>query len=191
VTPLRILTLVAIAAVAFAVGWIGGLGFQRGYWTEVTAAWVQAVGTVVAIAATAWTAQTPIRAEADRRRQARADFINALTDSAELSLRGVDRLRSAMAGQGNFTAACQSLNDADAAVLRKLLDGAIDTWPSARLYFHAERFLQAVREFTSVARGVCDTYEADTAQQYEMAVVSHALAKAHEELRQAIEEFKV
>ena len=76
-------------------------------------------------------------------------------------------------------------------MLRKLLDGAIDTWPSARLYFHAERFLQAVREFTGVARGVCETYGSDTSQQYEMAVVSHALAKAHEELRQALEEFKV
>jgi len=51
--------------------------------------------------------------------------------------------------------------------------------------------LQAVREFTSVARGICETYEADTSQQYEMAVASHALAKAHEELRQAVEEFKV
>ena len=92
---LQLLAVLAIAALALAIGWVGGLGFQRGYWTEITAAWVQAIGTVVAIAATAWTAQTPVRAEAERRRQARADFINALSDSAELSLRGIDRVRQA------------------------------------------------------------------------------------------------
>lgn len=39
----------AALGVALALGWTLGVGFARGFWTEQTAAWVQAIGSIAAI----------------------------------------------------------------------------------------------------------------------------------------------
>jgi len=71
-TPRR--TNLLIGAVALA--WLLALTFVRGLWTEVTAAWVQAIGSVVAIAASTLVATRLARSERDQ----------ALTDARQFAM---------------------------------------------------------------------------------------------------------
>ena len=80
-----------VAAICLlALGWVLGFGFTRGFWSEQTAAWVQAVGAIVSIAAgfmLAARTEAKARAEAQERRNA------IVKGGADLAILGSIQLR--------------------------------------------------------------------------------------------------
>lgn len=62
-TPL----IAAILAGAFACGWVLGGAADHGWWTEVTAAWVQGVGSIAAIGVAIFVDRRSARREVERR----------------------------------------------------------------------------------------------------------------------------
>jgi hypothetical protein len=124
---------------------------------EALAAWVQAVGSILAIIGAAWFTMIPVRAENRRREQARRDFVSLVTDVMQHALLSIEPMAAATALDVNngLHGTLKTWDESgSAATIEELLDVPISSWPSALLYMRVYRLRSAMiqlREYIAQA----------------------------------------
>lgn len=187
VPSIRTLITAAVASVALAVGWVAGIARQNGLASPIAAAWVEALGTFSAVVVAVWAATASLTADARRRHQVRVDFVNALSDSSQLALTGVDAIRVAMSNKpADFASKVLELKASDKAPLHKLLEAPLTDWPSPILYLRAARFAEALATFELAARTANGVFHSVLAERQGVERRSAELQKAQTELDQSI-----
>jgi hypothetical protein len=139
----------AIALAAVLVCWFfWGLIASKGVFSQETAAWVQALGAIAAIAATGWFATLPLRHAQESARAAKRREITEITWAATEAKASLENIRAAVernderAAHRAFSAA-RNKTDADAA-LRSWLQVPARDWPNVSVYVRAQALVDAI-----------------------------------------------
>lgn len=122
-----------IVAVAALLGVIG----EKGLFSAETASWVQGLGTIAAILASAWIATLPLEAEARKRREARIELVNTITDTVDVVTTEIHPICAALKGHDAQAAAAawKTWKTAPATLmLDPLLAMPIREWPDPMLF---------------------------------------------------------
>ncbi|MFZ0268358.1 hypothetical protein [Caulobacter sp.] len=122
-----------VVAVVTAITVIGAaLNSESGLFGAEAAAWAQAGGTIGALLIAVYVAQITIEAEQHRRRLAAADLVNAITDTVDMALNDIDRMRQAVkrASPTEMANAVAAYDPSTAFPLGHLLKLSVERWPS-------------------------------------------------------------
>jgi hypothetical protein len=128
----------------------------KGLYSEVTAAWVQAIASVAAIIAAGVFTTAPLRHAESRDRRRQVAMINAVYDASAIVATDLAPLFQAAEARNPIDAvrAYWAKSKTETLALKKLLDEPVSTWPSPQLYSHAAAVLSRAEVIYGLPRGI-------------------------------------
>jgi hypothetical protein len=126
------------------VGLMASVIGAKGLYSEVTAAWVQAIASVAAIIAAGYFASLPLRHAEQARRRERLALIEAVDEAVKAYWTPVSLLSSSVRKRNQLLLlrAVQQRDHAADRALKSLLEMPAASWPSAKLYVAAAQLVR-------------------------------------------------